>query len=94
MHAVVGMVDVVTIVGARGVGHARRVAADGEEGGAGDATALGVELHLLGVGSGGGSVVRARVGVGVGVRAGVGVGIRARVRARLLSLWSGGGAPR
>mmetsp|Transcript_53937 Transcript_53937/g.142010 ORF Transcript_53937/g.142010 Transcript_53937/m.142010 type:complete len:478 (-) Transcript_53937:1889-3322(-) len=44
--AVVGVVEVVALVGARRVGHARRVAPHGEEGGARDAARLGVELHL------------------------------------------------
>mmetsp|Transcript_28769 Transcript_28769/g.67857 ORF Transcript_28769/g.67857 Transcript_28769/m.67857 type:complete len:533 (-) Transcript_28769:1408-3006(-) len=48
--AVVRVVDVVPIVRARRVGHARRVATHREEGGAGDAAALGVELHLRGSG--------------------------------------------
>ena len=52
-----------------------------EEGGAGDAAALGVELHLLGVGAGARVRVRVIAGVGVGVRWRVMAGVRVRLLA-------------
>eukprot|EP00964_Phaeocystis_antarctica_P077630 scaffold48212_cov36-Phaeocystis_antarctica.AAC.2 len=128
MRAVVRVVDVVPIVRARRVGHARRVATHlapsiakvsfamvvseqhachsllatckllpatcelllttiltdnphREEGGAGDAAALGVELHLFGVGVGARGRVRVIAGVGVGVRWRVIAGVRVRLLA-------------
>ena len=52
-----------------------------EEGGAGDAAALGVELHLFGVGAGARVRVRVIAGVGVGVRWRVMAGGRVRLLA-------------